>query len=47
MSIMHSMTNILMLGVHKPGFPKCGGMVGGRKFRYEVSELSRMAMSEM
>ena len=28
-SVMHSLTNTLMPGVHKPGFPKWGRLVGG------------------
>ena len=29
-SVMYSLTNTLMTGVHKPGFPKCSRLVGGR-----------------
>ena len=46
-SVMHSLTNTLMLDVHKPGFPKWVRLDGGRKFGYEVSELSHMAMLVM
>ena len=44
---MHSLTNTLMSGVHKPGFPKCGRLVGGRKIGHEVSQLSQIPMLVM
>ena len=44
---MHSLTNTLMSGVHKPGFPKCGRPVGGRKIGHEVSQLSQIPMLVM
>ena len=46
-SVMHSLTNTLMPGVHKPGFPKWGRLVEGRQFRHEVSELSHMTILVM
>ena len=40
---MHSVTNTLMPGVCKPGFPKWGQLVWGwGQFRHDVSELSHM-----
>ena len=46
-SVIHSLTNTLMPGVDKPGFPKWGGLVRGRHFGHEVSELSHMDMLVM
>ena len=46
-SVMHSLTNTLMPGVHKPGFPKWGRLVEGRQFGHEVSELSHMTILVM